>query len=101
MDTLREIVQKAIQAYAVDGANFESHLTVSADGNLFTVVDLALDNKGHRFIATSLVTRLLEHRIVIEHDDNDKPLVDALLQAGIPREQIILAYAGEPVPEAV
>ncbi len=26
-------------------------------------------------------------------------IVDALVQAGVPREQIILAYAGEQVPE--
>jgi hypothetical protein len=39
-------------------------------------------------------------QIVIEMDDSNKPLVDALLQAGIPRSKIILAYAGEPVPES-
>ncbi len=26
-------------------------------------------------------------------------LVDALIQRGIPREQIILAYADEPIPD--
>lgn len=31
---------------------------------------------------------------------NNKPLVDALMQAGIPRAQIILGYAGEAVPES-
>jgi hypothetical protein len=30
---------------------------------------------------------------------NNKPLIDALVQAGIPRAQIILAYAGENAPE--
>jgi hypothetical protein len=29
----------------------------------------------------------------------NKPLVDALVDAGVPRAQIILAYAGEAVPE--
>ena len=43
----------------------------------------------------------MEGHIVIERDVNDKPLVDALLQAGIPRKQIVLAYAGEPVNEPV
>jgi hypothetical protein len=38
-------------------------------------------------------------QIIIERDINNKPLVDALVQNGIPREQIILAYAGEPVEE--
>ena len=48
----------------------------------------------------SLLVRILPGVVVIERDQNDKPLVDALVQAGIPREKIILAYAGEPVPEA-
>lgn len=30
---------------------------------------------------------------------HNKPLVEALVQAGIPREKIVLAYAGEPVPQ--
>jgi len=34
-------------------------------------------------------------RIIIERDMNDKPLVEALLQAHIPRQHIVLAYAGE------
>jgi hypothetical protein len=29
--------------------------------------------------------------------DDDRPLVDALIQAGIPREKIVLAYLGEAV----
>jgi hypothetical protein len=38
-------------------------------------------------------------QVVIEQDVNDKPLVDALVQNGLHREQIVLAYAGEVVPE--
>jgi hypothetical protein len=49
---------------------------------------------------TSLVARVVQGRIVIEHDSNDRPVLDALLAAGVPREQIILAYAGESRPPA-
>ena len=38
--------------------------------------------------------------IVVECGLNDKPLVDALVQAGVPREQIVLVYAGESIAEA-
>jgi len=38
-------------------------------------------------------------KVVIEEDLTDKPLVDALIQAGIPREQIVLAYAGDKLEE--
>jgi hypothetical protein len=48
----------------------------------------------------SLVVRILGDQIVIERDLNNKPAVDALVQAGINRKNIILAYAGEAIPEA-
>jgi hypothetical protein len=101
MATLREIVRATVESYAVEGANFKSFLTTSPDGNLLTVVDVAIDDQGHRFTATSIIVRLIDGRVVIEHDDNGKPLVDALIQAGVARNQIVLAYAGEPGPEAV
>ena len=101
MATLHEIVQAAVEGYAVKGVNFESVLTSSHDGKVLTVVDISVDNQGHRFTATSLIVRIVGEHVVIEHDDNDKPLVDALLQAGIPRSQITLAYAGEPIPAVV
>lgn len=99
MDTLRALIKSTLEAYAIPGANFISSLTVSDDGNTFSVVDVARDYEGKRFVATSIHVRLVGDKVVIEYDDNDKPLVDALMQAGIPRTQIILAYTGEPVPE--
>jgi hypothetical protein len=60
---------------------------------------VAEDKKQPRFTATSIVVHLRGDTLIIEHDDNDRPLVDALVRAGIPRSKIILAYAGEPVPE--
>jgi XisI protein len=98
MDTWKAIVKKAVEGYAVKGLNSDAYLTISPDENLLTVVDIAI-LEGQRVVATSLIVRIVNERIIIEHDDNNKPLVDALLQAGIPRNQIILAYAGEPVHE--
>jgi hypothetical protein len=46
------------------------------------------------------VVRIIDNHIIIDHDANNKSLVDALEQAGIPREQIVLAYAGEKFKEA-
>jgi hypothetical protein len=96
-----EIIRQKISEYAKPSLEGDaSYLTQSADGTLFTVVDVSsLDSRHHADI--SLAVRLLPDFVVIEHDSNNKPLVDALLQAGIPRSQIILAYAGELVPESV
>jgi hypothetical protein len=45
------------------------------------------------------MVRIVDDLIIVERDQNDKILKDALIQAGVPREKIILAYSGEPVPE--
>lgn len=61
----------------------------------------AVDYPTREEIAMVIVlARIAEDKVVIEEDTTDKKLVDALVQRGIPREQIILAYAGEPIPDA-
>ncbi len=39
--------------------------------------------------------KLVDDRVIIDADTTDHPLHEALMQVGIPREKIILAYAGE------
>ncbi|MBX3085306.1 MAG: XisI protein [Anaerolineae bacterium] len=97
MDTLNGIVRTAMTAYARKGLNSHSYLTHSDDNSILSVVTVPV-GKGSSF--TSLLVRIFAETIIIERDQNDKPLVDALVQAGIPRSQIILAYAGESVPQS-
>src|SRR5436309_3265660 len=99
MDTLKDTLVKVMADYAVDPLNGESYLTCSADQQVFTVVSIAKLG-GERIVDNGLVVRLKNNHIIIEYDVNDKPLVDALMQAGIPREQIVLAYEGEEYKEA-
>ncbi len=92
------IIREEIAKYAVNGINVESYLTQNDEATLFAVIDLSIQD-GKRFADASLIVRIEDERVIVEHDMNDKPLVDALTQAGIPRRRIILAYAGELVPE--
>jgi hypothetical protein len=96
MDTLKTIVRAAVSGYAKKGLNSVSYMTHTDDDSIFSVVTVPQNQSGS-FV--SLLVRILPQIVIIERDQNDKPLVDALLQAGIPRNQIILAYTGEPVPE--
>lgn len=96
MDSMKQILHDVMARYARKGFNSQSYLTHTDDDNVWSVVTVPSD-QGESFL--SLLVRLLPDTIIIDRDQNDKPLVDALVQAGIPRERIILAYAGEPVPE--
>jgi hypothetical protein len=54
-----------------------------------------------RAVRTGLIVRPWNDQILVEQDTNEPPLVDSLIIEGVPRSMIILAYAGEPVPESV
>lgn len=96
-----DLIYKTVAEYAKPALTGEtSYIAQSADGQLLTVVDVMTSVDNHH-ASIGLAVRFFEGLVIIEHDMNNKPLVDALLQAGIPRKQIILAYAGEPVPERV
>ena len=99
MATLKQIVHQVVSEYAKDGLNCTSYLTQNDDGSLLTVVDIEDSPQVHD-LDISLVVRIIGEQIVIERDLNNKPALDALIQAGIKRKNIILAYAGESVPEA-
>lgn len=99
MDRLKQTLIEVMNNYTGEALNGYSFLTVSPDQSIYTVVSMG-KMRGQRIIDTGLVVRLDDNRIFIEHDVNDKPLVDALLQAGISREQIMLVYLGESLPES-
>jgi hypothetical protein len=94
---LKEILCKEMRGYAKQGYNSKGYLTINDDQTLFAVVYVSFIH-GERIADVGLIARVVDNAIVIETDTNNKTLVDALLQAGVPREQIVLAYAGEPVP---
>jgi hypothetical protein len=99
MDTLRSTLQQVIEGYTGKGLNGYAYLVSDPERAVFTVISVGYI-KGQRLVDANLIVRLVDDKIIIERDMNNKVLVNALVQAGIPRSQIILAYAGEPVPEA-
>ena len=99
MDTLSETLQRVLTGYAGDMLNGHSYLTTNVDETVFVIIGLGYIGDRH-FVDTSLVARLVHNTIVIEYDVNNKPLIEALLAAGIPRNQIVLAYAGESTDAA-
>ncbi len=100
MHTLGATLTAVMAGYAGRDLNGESFLTHSDDHTVMTVISDG-DMRGQRFSMTSLVARIVDGHSVIEHDLNDKPLVNALLAAAVPRRQILLAYAGESCSHVV
>jgi hypothetical protein len=98
--TLKQHVKSSLNAYTGQGLNGYSYLTSDPDDNVYTSVSVGHFDK-QEFTFVDLIVRIVGDFVVIIEDRNSHPVYEALLDAGIPREQIILAYAGEPVPEGV
>lgn len=98
MDTqLITILRDEMNNYAGEGLNSHTYLTENLLQSVFTSTTISKDdNNANPFV--DLFVRIIADTI-IEEDRNSKPLVETPLQAGIPRENIILAYAGEKVPD--
>lgn len=98
MDNLREKLREVMLGYAGRGFNDVSYLTANEDQSLFAVVSIGQWD-GKHVASAGLIVRLVDDWIMIDLDMNDRILLDALVQAGIPRQKIILTYAGETLPE--
>jgi len=94
---LKSIVEREVKAYAVEGWNVNITFTTDASGHEFVLIAHATE-RGKRMTYISLHVTLEENLVIIHQDHNDPALADTLMQVGIPREKIILAYMGESVP---
>lgn len=90
--TLKQILLEELDGYTGEGLNDYAYLTTNEVEQIYTIVDIATV-RGKRLIGTVLVARLVNDQIVIELDQHDKMLVDALKARGVPESQIVLAYA--------
>jgi hypothetical protein len=106
MENLAQVLSQEVRKYAGSGWGANLRLFPILDDNNHTYTVIAVDNPRNDKIysdpdSTGIVVfaRIVDNKIVIETDNTDKQLVDALLQQSVPREQIILAYADEPAPD--
>jgi hypothetical protein len=103
MDNLVRITRDEVHKYAANGEGVCLRLYPILDdvSQIYTVNAVHLVPNQERSTGIVVMARIEGDYVVIEEERTDKPLLDALLQQGIPREQIILAYAGETLPEQV
>jgi hypothetical protein len=99
MASLDEIVKKELAWYASSGFNSKSYLLMNDPEHIYGVTVIVRQAKRQFPTDVVMLVRVVGDYVVVEDDRTDKPFEDRLMAAGIPREKIILAYAGEPIPE--
>jgi hypothetical protein len=95
---LAETVQQAVFSYnqAVKDYKANGYAWEDSEKQAFGVVIVPdPDHPTSHKPFIMLMARVLGEQVVIDVDMTNKPLLERLLEAGIPRQQIILGYAGE------
>jgi hypothetical protein len=94
MDTLTEIVKREVERYATPSFNSQTFAVSDDKRKIYAVLSVLNKHTDDR-VAPVVVARVVNDSVLIEADMTNKPLLDALTQAGIPRSKIILAYDNE------
>jgi hypothetical protein len=97
---LSEVVQREVTDY-LRGGDFkaQSFYLETPEGNTYAII--TVPDSDHPFVnkpVLVMMVRVVNGLVFIDADMTDRPLYKELLRCGIPREQIILAYAGETSP---
>jgi hypothetical protein len=94
---LTDIVKREVAEYAWDQADSKAYFMENEDRKTFSV--LIVPNENPQDSLTIIVAHIsADEMVIIDTDLTDKPLFDALLKAGIPRNRSIRAYRGETEP---
>lgn len=98
---LTETVRREVADYNnVQAWKARSFYLEDADQYIYAVVDVpANDHPLVQKPGIVVMARVVGDKVVIDEDITDRPLYKELMRAGVPREQIILAYAGEQPPD--
>ena len=98
IETFTAVLRHEVADYVRPSPNSTAYYLDNLEQQSYAVVIVPEPNDGPSMVM--VMARIVDERIVIEADITNKPLFEALMQAGIPREQIILAYEGEMLPAA-
>lgn len=98
MTQLDEIVQREVAEYSGPSLKATTYAIFDHEQRIYAVVSVP-DQPRKFHTGVIVMARVADDRVLIDEDITDRPLVDALVQAGIAREKIVLVYAGEDVPE--
>jgi len=95
--SLVETLKSELTWYAnTTGYKTTAYFFCDDDLQKYVIVDVTdTDYPGEHSAVVMMMAHIDDDIIVIDADITDKPLYEALMHAGIPREKIILAYAGE------
>lgn len=95
---LAEITRREVDLYAGNTHDAKLYPVLDDKNQSYAVITVP-DRAEERPAWVAIMARVIGDTIIIDEDTSlDKPLFEALMvNGGVPRENIVLAYKGEPV----
>ncbi len=98
IDNLTAIVRREVSEYATWSSNSSAYYVENPTSQVYAV--LVIPEGASQKSTIMIMARVADERVIIETDKTDRPLFEALIHAGVPQNQIVLAYTGETEPMA-
>src|SRR5579859_7378469 len=92
MASLTDVVKEVVFSYASGGLNLRMYPLSNEDQRVYAVNVIDVPERNQP-AAVVVLARIEDDKVIIEENITDRPLVEALVKAGIPRERIMLKYA--------
>ena len=92
---LEKVVKRHAQFQPANG-NIQTHVVCDREMDEYTVIDSGWNEKGRRIYDVVLHFRLQDGIVHVERDNTDAEVVRELLESGIAKTDIILAYNALP-----
>lgn len=99
IETYRQILQNIVRRHAkFQPANGEikTHAVIDNENGDYLVIDSGWNEKGRRIYDVVLHFRLQDTTVHIERNNTDAEIIQELLEAGISKDDIILAFNALP-----
>ncbi len=91
----REIVRQVVMEYAsykLSYGDIRTEPVVDSERDHYEVIHVGWDNRGFRVHSSVIHLDIIDGKVWIQHDSTDWPVVDALIEAGVPKEDIVLGF---------
>src|SRR5438874_1759452 len=97
LERYRDIVRRVIEEYASykpSHGHIDSEAVVDAEHDHYEVMHVGWD--GSRRVHGSVIhVDIIDGKVWVQYDGTNRPVAEALVAAGIPREQIVLGFHPE------
>ncbi len=94
LERYRRIVREVVAQYAgykPANGEIDSELVVDPVRDHYAVLDVGWD-RSERVHFTVIHIDILDGKVWVQHDATNRPAADALIEAGIPQSEIVLAW---------